>query len=104
MTYCFWRVPDFAELTDKAKQSSLRARTAFIRYVLKYRMEAGETEFEMVQRHIRQAEKHVSQQLEIIAAMTLRNQPIGLAEKLLFNFEKSLRGHRDHLGQITLSE
>ena len=67
-------------------------------------MEASKTEFEMVQRHIRQAEKHVSQQLEIIAAMTLRNQPIGLAEKLLFNFERSLRGHRDRLDQITLSD
>ena len=76
MTYCFWRVPDFAELTDKAKRSLLRARTAFIRYVLKYRMEVGSTEFEVVQRRIRQAEKHVSQQLEIIAAMTLRSQPI----------------------------
>lgn len=67
-------------------------------------MEAGETEFEMVQRHIRQAEKHVSQQLEIIAAMTLRNQPIGLAEKLLFNFERKFRNHRDHLDQLTLSD
>ena len=67
-------------------------------------MEASKTEFEMVQRHIRQAEKHVSRQLEIIAAKTLRNQPIGLAEELLFNFERSLRGHIDHLYQLILSD
>lgn len=71
---------------------------------VKNRVVAGETEIEMVQRHIRQAEKHVSRQLEIIAAMTLRKQPIGLAEKLLFNFERSLRGHRDHLDQLILSD
>ena len=60
-------------------------------------MRIGETELEMVERHVREGEKHVSRQLEIIADMQLRKQPTGAAESLLFNFDKSLRAHKDHL-------
>ena len=45
-------------------------------------MRVGETELEMVQRHVRQGEKHVSRQLEIIADMEFRNQWTGVAEDL----------------------
>ena len=61
---------------------------------------SAETELEMVQRHVRQGERHVSRQLEIIAEMMLREQPTGLAESLLFSFEKSLRAHQDHLAEL----
>ena len=64
-------------------------------------MKTGETELEMVQRHVRQGERHVSRQLEIIANMQLRKQPTGAAENLLFNFDKSLRAHKAHLEQLT---
>ena len=64
-------------------------------------MTTGETNLEMVQRHVRQGEKHVSRQLEIIAEMQLRKQPTGSAENLLFNFDKSLRAHKAHLEQLT---
>ena len=63
-------------------------------------MKAGETELEMVQRHIGQGERHVSRQLEIIADMTFRNQPTGSTENLLFNFERTLRAHKLHLEQL----
>ena len=63
-------------------------------------MAVGETELQMVERHVRQGERHVSRQLEIITAMQLRGQHTGLAESLLFNFDKSLRAHRDHLSEL----
>ena len=64
-------------------------------------MTTGETNLEMVQRHVRQGEKHVSRQLEIIAEMQLRKQPTGSAENLLFNFDRSPRAHKAHLEQLT---
>ena len=64
-------------------------------------MRVGETELEMVQRHVRQGERHVSRQLEIIADMQFRKQPNGLAESLLLNFDRSLRAHKVHLEQLT---
>ena len=60
-----------------------------------------ETELEMVKRHVRQGEKHVSRQLEIITDMTRRCQHTDLAESLLFNIAVSLRAHRDHLEELT---
>ena len=64
-------------------------------------MAVVETELEMVERHVQQGERHVSRQLEIIAEMNDRNQPIDLAESLLFSFERSLSAHRDHLDDLT---
>ena len=64
-------------------------------------MRAAETELEMVQRHVRQGERHVSRQLEIIADMQILNQPTSSAENLLFSFDRSLRGHKAHLEQLT---
>ena len=63
-------------------------------------MAVGETEFEMVERHVRESEKRVSRQLKIIADMICRDQPTDLAESLLYNFEISLRAHRDHLSNL----
>lgn len=63
-------------------------------------MRVGETELEMVQRHDRQGERHVAQQLKIIAHMQLRKWSTGLAENLLFNFEEALRAHQEHLERL----
>ena len=63
-------------------------------------MEAGETELEMVQRHVRQGERHVSRQRELIADQTRRNLPTDQAEKVLFNFEITLLAHNDHLDRL----
>ena len=63
-------------------------------------MEAGETELEMVQRHVRQGERHVSRQRELIADLTRRNLPTDQAEKVLFNFEITLLAHNDHLDRL----
>ena len=64
-------------------------------------MTIGESELEMVQRHVLQAERHVSRQLEIISSMQARNQPTGLAKDLLLSFDRSLRAHKAHLEQLT---
>ena len=72
----------------------------FPRSVIEQFMAVGETELEMVKRHVRQGERHVSRQLEIIADMTLRNQPTTVAKSLLLNFELSLRAHKAHLQHI----
>ena len=66
-------------------------------------MRLGETEFELVQRHVREGEGHVSRQLEIIAAMQILGQPTSVAESLLFNFDKSLRAHKAHLKLLILN-
>ena len=64
-------------------------------------MKIGETELEMVQRHVLQGERHVSHQLEIISGMQARNQPTSLAKDLLFSFDTSLRAHKAHVEQLT---
>lgn len=63
-------------------------------------MAVGETELEMVERHVRQGERHVTRQLDIIEEMMLRNQPTAVAESLLFNFEITLLAHHDHLYRL----
>ena len=60
----------------------------------------GETELEMVQRHVRQGEEHVLRQCEIIAHLEFQKLPTDLAESLLFNFGETLRAHEDHLERL----
>ena len=72
----------------------------FLQSVIEEIMAVGETELEMVKRHVRQGERHVSRQLKIIADMTLRNQPTNVAKSLLLNFEISLRAHKAHFEHI----
>ena len=60
----------------------------------------AETELEMVQRHVRQGQKHVSRQVAIIAQMKIRKQSVDLAEALLFSFEWIQRAHQDHLDRL----
>ena len=63
-------------------------------------MRLGEIELEMVQRHVREGEKHVSRQIEIIAEMKLRKQLTDLAQRVLFNLEHCQRNHLDHLEHL----
>ena len=67
-------------------------------------MAAVENDLEMVQRHVQQAERHVSRQLEIIAEIRLREQSTVLAERLLLNFEAALLAHRDHLSKLVFND
>ena len=52
------------------------------------------------EQHVREGERHVARQYEIIAALQLKGHPIELAERLLENFEGLLQIHRDHLARI----
>lgn len=67
-------------------------------------MAAVENELEMVQRHVQQAERHVSRQLEIVAEIRLGKQPTELAERLLLSFEAALLAHQDHLSRLAFSD
>ena len=61
----------------------------------------AETELEMVQRRVRQGEKHVARQVAIIAQKTLQKQSTDLAEELLLSFEWIQQAHQDHLDRLT---
>jgi hypothetical protein len=61
----------------------------------------GETELEMVERHVRQAERHVLRQRQIIEDLFERHHPTALAEQLLTEFEHNLRDHLEHLERLT---
>ena len=64
-------------------------------------MVALETELAMVQRHVRQGERRVSRQREIIAEIAFRMQSSHFAETLLANFDSCLDSHKDHLARLT---
>ena len=63
-------------------------------------MNPVETELEMAQRHVRQGERHVSRQRELIAEISSRMQSTDLAEALLIDFENCLHSHNDHLARL----
>ena len=63
-------------------------------------MRDGETELEMVRRHVRRGELIVSRQRELIAYLTYRHLPTRLAENVLFNLETASLAHDDHLDRI----
>ena len=59
-----------------------------------------ETELEMVERHVREGERHVSRQREIVRELFDHNHPTQLAEQLLVAFEQTLLDHRAHLARL----
>ena len=61
----------------------------------------GETELEMVQRHIREGYAHVARQREIIAELRASGHSVDLAEALLVTFLTAQASHEDHLARIT---
>jgi hypothetical protein len=60
----------------------------------------GETELQMVQRHVREGEAHVRRQREIVTEMSGRGAEEAIAIDLLQQFLDVLRMHREHLARI----
>lgn len=63
-------------------------------------MAKGETELQMVQRHIREGNAHVQRQTEIVTQMWERGAPTDVAVTLLKQFQDTLRLHKAHLVRI----
>ena len=63
-------------------------------------MRAGETELEMVLRHVREGEYHVARQRKIVAGLLDGSDIHQLAEALLLVLEESLWLHKAHLARI----
>jgi hypothetical protein len=59
-----------------------------------------ESEVEMVRRHVREGERHLSRQCEIVQKLRDGNHSTELAEELLIAFEQSLLAHRTHLARL----
>jgi hypothetical protein len=64
-------------------------------------MAADETELEMVQRHVREGERHVALQREIVAWHLEHGNLGDQSERLLANFEDMQRLHLEHLARLT---
>jgi SOS response regulatory protein OraA/RecX len=60
----------------------------------------GETELEMVQRHVREGERHLTLQQEILTWLTDRGYSTDEAERLLTNMEDLQRMHCEHLTRL----
>jgi ATP-dependent protease HslVU (ClpYQ) peptidase subunit len=64
----------------------------------------GETELQMVQRHVREGEAHVQRQREIVTKMWERGAPTDIAVTLLEAFQETLRQHKAHLSRLEASD
>ncbi|AWN37744.1 hypothetical protein DK427_20105 [Methylobacterium radiodurans] len=62
-------------------------------------MEAGETELEMVRRHVRQGAEHVAKQRALVIRLRASGLPVEEAEALLGTFEDFQRQHEAHLAK-----
>lgn len=60
----------------------------------------AETELEMVERHVRQGERHVARQREILAELGRDGHPTAFARDLLALYEWTLAQHRAHLNEL----
>jgi ATP-dependent protease HslVU (ClpYQ) peptidase subunit len=60
----------------------------------------GETELQMVQRHVREGEAHVQRQREVVTKMWERGAPTDIAVTLLEAFQDTLRQHKAHLVRL----
>lgn len=63
-------------------------------------MISGETEIEMVRRHVAEGERHVRLQHEIIDHLRALGAPTEVAEQLSVQFEELLVMHRGHLAKL----
>ena len=63
-------------------------------------MAAPETRLEMAERHVREGERHVANQREILEHLSEHGHSTELAERLLSNLEGLLAMHREHLARI----
>ena len=60
---------------------------------------SGETELEMVRRHVEEGAEHVAKQRALIARLKEKGLPSHDAEALLVTFEDLQRQHEDHLAR-----
>lgn len=60
----------------------------------------GETELEMVQRHVREGGGQVQRQSELLARLQERGAPTDMAVILLEQFEDTQRLHKAHLTRL----
>ncbi|MRI56777.1 hypothetical protein D8770_22855 [Methylobacterium sp. DB1607] len=67
-------------------------------------MREGETELQMVTRHVRQGAGHVAKQRALIARLRADGLPVEEAEALLVTFEDMQRQHEEHLARIEAKE
>jgi hypothetical protein len=63
-----------------------------------------ETKRQTAERHVREAERHVSRQQEILEHLRDHGRSTELAERLLGNLQDLLAMHREHLARITANE
>ena len=63
-------------------------------------MAKGETELQMVQRHVREGEAYVQRQREIVTKMWELGAPTDIAVTLLEAFQDALRLHKAHLVRL----
>ena len=59
----------------------------------------GETEREMVKRHVEEGTEHIAKQRALIARLKEKGLPFHDAEALLVTFEDLQRQHEDHLAR-----
>ena len=67
-------------------------------------MAAGETELQMVQRHVREGAAHIECQRVLLARLRARGRTTEAASGLLVIFEAIQREHEAHLDRLTESE
>ena len=63
-------------------------------------MTSGETELEMVERHVRQGQRRLANQRQLIAHLGRQGLSIELAQRLLNNLEEVQELHLQHLARI----
>lgn len=60
----------------------------------------GETEIEMVQRHVREGEGHVAHQRELVNSLPPESELAETARMLLVEFEETQEMHCAHLARL----
>ena len=61
---------------------------------------SGESELEMVRRHVAEGQRHVRSQHEIVVHLREMGAPTEIAEQLERQFEELLEMHRQHLSRL----
>jgi hypothetical protein len=60
----------------------------------------GETEIEMVRRHVREGASTITRQQRLIARLLANGFPTDVALQMLRQFEQSQRQHQEHLDRL----
>ncbi|TNC08780.1 hypothetical protein FF100_28500 [Methylobacterium terricola] len=63
-------------------------------------MREGETELDMVRRHVKNGAQRIAKQRDLITRLRRKSLPTDEAEALLATFENLQRQHQDHLARI----